>query len=282
MRELLGKPAGDAINESIKADVEALKAKGVTPTIAVVRVGAREDDLSYERGIKKKFADNECAVQIVELPEDVDQATLDKTVSDLDNDSNINGILMFRPLPKHLTDKNIVNSISSGKDLDCMGIQNMAKLFAGDSTGFAPCTAQAAIEILKHYDIDLKGKKVTVIGRSLVIGKPVALMLIKENATVTVCHTKTADLKAECLAADIIVAAAGAAKMVKEDMVREGQVIIDVGINVDENGKLCGDVDFANVAEKVEAITPVPRGVGSVTTSVLLKNTVANAVRMNS
>ena len=280
MRELLGKPAGDAINESLKADVAALKAKGVTPTIAVVRVGAREDDLSYERGIKKKFADNECDVRIVELAADCSQEELDSTVASLDNDDSVHGILMFRPLPKHLTDKNIVNTISSGKDLDCMGVQNMAKLFAGDSTGFAPCTAQAAIEILKHYNIDMKGKKVTVIGRSLVIGKPVALMLIKENATVTVCHTKTLDLKAECLAADIIVAAAGAAKMIKEDMVREGQIIIDVGINVDENGKLCGDVDFSNLCEKVEAITPVPRGVGSVTTSVLLKNTVTNAVRM--
>ncbi len=281
MIELLGKPAADAINESLKADISALKAKGVTPTIAVVRVGAREDDLSYERGIKKKFADNECDVRIVELAADCSQEELDSTVASLDNDDSVNGILMFRPLPKHLTDKNIVNTISSGKDLDCMGVQNMAKLFAGDNSGFAPCTAQAAIEILKHYNIDMKGKKVTVIGRSLVIGKPVALMLIKENATVTVCHTKTEDIKAECLAADIIVAAAGAAKMVKADMVREGQVIVDVGINVDENGKLCGDVDFAEVSEKVQAITPVPRGVGSVTTSVLLKNTVTNAVRMS-
>lgn len=280
MRELLGKPAADAINESLKADISNLKSKGVTPTIAVVRVGAREDDLSYERGIKKKFADNECEVRIVELAPDCTQEELDSTVASLDNDDSVNGILMFRPLPKHLTDKNIVNTISSGKDLDCMGVQNMAKLFAGDNSGFAPCTAQAAIEILKHYNIDMKGKKVTVIGRSLVIGKPVALMLIKENATVTVCHTKTQDIKAECLAADIIVAAAGAAKMVKADMVSEGQVIVDVGINVDENGKLCGDVDFTEVSEKVEAITPVPRGVGSVTTSVLLKNTVTNAVRM--
>ena len=160
-----------------------------------------------------------------------------------------------------------------------MGNANMAKLFAGDKTGFAPCTAQAVMEMIDHYGIDIKGKKVTVIGRSLVIGKPVALMLIAGNATVTVCHTKTADLKAECQAADIIVAAAGKAKMITAEYVRPGQTVIDVGMNVDEEGKLCGDVDFAGVSEIVDAITPVPRGVGSVTTSVLLANTVTNAAR---
>ena len=279
MTELLGKPVGDAINESLKATIADLEGKGIVPTLAVVRVGAREDDLAYERGIKKKFSDMNCQVTVVELPEDVSQEDLDETVKALDNDSEIHGILLFRPLPKHLTDKNIVNTISSGKDVDCMGNANMAKLFAGDKDGFAPCTAQAVMEMISHYGIDIKGKKVTVIGRSLVIGKPVALMLIGGNATVTVCHTKTADLKAECLAADIIVAAAGKAKMITKDYVRPGQIVLDVGMNVDEEGKLCGDVDFAGVSEIVDSITPVPRGVGSVTTSVLLKNTVTNASR---
>lgn len=279
MTELLGKPVGDAINESLKATIADLEGKGIVPTLAVVRVGAREDDLAYERGIKKKFSDMNCQVTVVELPEDVSQEDLDETVKALDNDSEIHGILLFRPLPKHLTDKNIVNTISSGKDVDCMGNANMAKLFAGDKDGFAPCTAQAVMEMISHYGIDIKGKKVTVIGRSLVIGKPVALLLIGGNATVTVCHTKTADLKAECLAADIIVAAAGKAKMITKDYVRPGQIVLDVGMNVDEEGKLCGDVDFAGVSEIVDSITPVPRGVGSVTTSVLLKNTVTNASR---
>ncbi len=279
MTELLGKPAADAVNERLKTQISDLENKGIVPTLAVVRVGAREDDLAYERGIKKKFSDMGCQVTVVELPEDVTQEDLDETVAALDSDAEIHGILLFRPLPKHLTDKNIVNSISSGKDVDCMGNANMAKLFAGDKEGFAPCTAQAVMEIIDHYGIDIKGKKVTVIGRSLVIGKPVALMLIAGNATVTVCHTKTADLKAECKAADIIVAAAGKAKMITADYVREGQIVIDVGMNVDENGKLCGDVDFAGVSEIVDAITPVPRGVGSVTTSVLLANTVTNASR---
>ncbi|SEW35144.1 methenyltetrahydrofolate cyclohydrolase /5,10-methylenetetrahydrofolate dehydrogenase (NADP+) [Ruminococcaceae bacterium KH2T8] len=279
MTELLGKPAADAVNERLKAQIAELEGKGIIPTLAVVRVGAREDDLAYERGIKKKFSDMGCEVTVVELPEDVSQEDLDETVAALDLDNEIHGILLFRPLPKHLTDKNIVNTISSGKDVDCMGNANMAKLFAGDKTGFAPCTAQAVMEMIDHYGIDIKGKKVTVIGRSLVIGKPVALMLIAGNATVTVCHTKTADLKAECQAADIIVAAAGKAKMITAEYVRPGQTVIDVGMNVDEEGKLCGDVDFAGVSEIVDAITPVPRGVGSVTTSVLLANTVTNAAR---
>ncbi|MCR5530060.1 MAG: bifunctional 5,10-methylenetetrahydrofolate dehydrogenase/5,10-methenyltetrahydrofolate cyclohydrolase [Saccharofermentans sp.] len=279
MTELLGKPVGDSINESLKGTIADLEGKGIVPTLAVVRVGAREDDLAYERGIKKKFSDMNCQVTVVELPEDVSQEDLDETVKALDNDSEIHGILLFRPLPKHLTDKNIVNTISSGKDVDCMGNANMAKLFAGDKDGFAPCTAQAVMEMISYYGIETKGKKITVIGRSLVIGKPVALMLIGANATVTVCHTKTADLKAECQAADIIVAAAGVAKMVTSDFVRPGQIVLDVGMNVDEEGKLCGDVDFAGVSETVDSITPVPRGVGSVTTSVLLKNTVTNASR---
>ena len=279
MTELLGKPVGDSINESLKGTIADLEGKGIVPTLAVVRVGAREDDLAYERGIKKKFSDMNCQVTVVELPEDVSQEDLDETVKALDNDSEIHGILLFRPLPKHLTDKNIVNTISSGKDVDCMGNANMAKLFAGDKDGFAPCTAQAVMEMISYYGIETKGKKITVIGRSLVIGKPVALMLIGANATVTVCHTKTADLKAECQAADIIVAAAGVAKMVTSDFVKPGQIVLDVGMNVDEEGKLCGDVDFAGVSEKVDSITPVPRGVGSVTTSVLLKNTVTNASR---
>lgn len=280
MIELRGKAVSDSIGEKLTPVIEDLKNKGIIPTLAVVRVGAREDDLAYERGLKKKFENYGCAFRVLELPEDVTQSELDETVNAADNDPDIHGILVFRPLPKHLTDKNIVNTISSGKDSDCMGMQNMAKVFAGDQTGYAPCTAQAVIEVLKHYGTDLKGKKVTVVGRSLVIGKPVALMLIKENATVTVCHTKTADLKAECQAADIVVAAAGVAKMLGSEYFRAGQTVIDVGMNVDEEGKLCGDVDYESVKDIVDAITPVPGGVGSVTTSVLLKHVVDNASRM--
>lgn len=279
MEELRGKAVADKMAEDINIQVEALKAKGIVPTLAVVRVGAREDDLAYERGIMKKFANANCEAKVYELPVDIDQETLDKTVSDLNEDNNIHGILLFRPLPKHLTDENIKNFIKPGKDVDVMGKGNMAGLFAGDKDAYAPCTAQAVIEILKNYNIETKGKNVTVVGRSLVIGKPVALLLIGENATVTVCHTKTKDLKAECKRADIIVAAAGVAKMLTDEHVKPGQVVIDVGMNVDENGKLCGDVDYEKVAPIVDKITPVPGGVGSVTTSVLLKYVVANAAR---
>ena len=277
MRELLGKPVADSIVESLAPEVAALKEKGKVPTLAVIRVGAREDDLAYERGLTKRFESAECAVKKIELPEDVTQDQLDKAVADADADPSIDGILMFRPLPKTLTDKNVLNTISAVKDVDGMGKANMADIFSGAGEGHAPCTAQAVIEMLKFHGIDIKGKKVTVVGRSLVIGKPVSMLLLKENATVKVCHTKTEDLKAECQWADIVVACAGKAKMLNSDYFRAGQTVIDVGMNVDEEGKLCGDVDFASVSEIVDAITPVPRGVGSVTTSVLLRAVVQNA-----
>ena len=281
MEELRGKAVAENLHLEIAKQTEELKAKGITPKLAVVRVGAREDDLAYERGILKKFANNNVDVVVKELPGDVDQETLDNEVKTLNEDPSVNGILMFRPLPKHLSDENIKTLIDPGKDVDVMGYGNMAGLFAGDKDAYAPCTAQAVMEILNFYGIETKGKNVTVIGRSLVIGKPVTLLLIAANATVTVCHTKTRDLKAECQRADIIVAAAGVAKMLTKEFVRPGQVVIDVGMNVDENGKLCGDVDFDEVSQIVDKITPVPGGVGAVTTSVLMKYTVNNAVKMN-
>ena len=277
MTELLGKPVADEITESLKPEILSLKQKGIVPTLAVIRVGAREDDLAYERGLKKRFENAECNVKIIELPEDVTQGVLDAAVASADEDPQIDGILMFRPLPKSLTDKNILNTISAVKDVDGMGKANMADIFSGAGEGHAPCTAEAVIEMLKHHNIEIKGKRVTVVGRSLVIGKPVSMLLLKENATVKVCHTKTEDLKAECRWADIVVACAGKAKMLDADYFRAGQTVIDVGMNVDEEGKLCGDVDYASVSEIVDAITPVPRGVGSVTTSVLLRAVVQNA-----
>ncbi|MCQ2482222.1 MAG: bifunctional 5,10-methylenetetrahydrofolate dehydrogenase/5,10-methenyltetrahydrofolate cyclohydrolase [Clostridia bacterium] len=277
MTELLGKPVADNINEQLRVKINELKNNGIIPTLAVVRVGAREDDLSYERGLLKKFDSMECKVNVFELPVDCTQQDLEELIVSLNENASIHGILMFRPLPRHLSEERIKTIINPAKDIDSMGTASLATVFAGAGEGYPPCTAQAVIEILKYYDIPLKGKKVTVIGRSLVIGKPVAMMLIKENATVTVCHTKTVDTPSECRNADIIVAAAGVAKMVKADYVKAGQTVIDVGMNVDENGKLCGDVDFDEVSSIVDKITPVPRGVGSVTTSVLLKHVVESA-----
>lgn len=277
MKELLGKPVADAILASLAPEVEKLKENGVVPRLAVVRVGAREDDLAYERGLTKRFEGAACDVKKIELSHNVSQGELDSAVEECDKDPLIDGILMFRPLPSWLDDIKIVNEISALKDVDGMGKANMAEIFAGSGKGHAPCTAQAVIEMLKFYGIELKGKKVTVVGRSLVIGKPLAMLLMKENATVKVCHTKTEDLKAECQWADIVVACAGKAKMLTKEYFREGQTVIDVGMNVDDEGKLCGDVDFEEVSKIVDAITPVPRGVGSVTTSVLLKAVVENA-----
>ena len=279
MKELLGKPAADKINEGLSLQIESLKEKGIVPTLEVIRVGAREDDLAYERGLLKKFDSMNCKVVVKELSSDCSQEDLEKAVKEANEDKGIHGILMFRPLPKSLSEARIKELIAPSKDVDSMGTASLAGVFAGDKDTFPPCTAQAVIEILKFYGIELKGKKVTVVGRSLVIGKPVSMLLMSENATVTICHTKTADLKSECKNADIIVACAGVAKMLDSEYVREGQYVVDVGMNVDENGKLCGDVDFASVCDIVEGITPVPRGVGSVTTSVLLKHTVNGALK---
>lgn len=279
MIELKGKPVADSITDKAKIRIEELNSRGISPKLAVIRVGERPDDISYERGILKRFEGAGCEYEVFTLPADCSQEELDAMFDARNNDDKIHGILLFRPLPKHLSDAHIRSSVKADKDIDAMGICNQAAMFAGDKNAFAPCTAQAVIEILHFYDIDLTGKKVTVVGRSPVIGRPVSLMLTSENATVTVCHTRTVNIEDELKNADIIVAAAGKAKMITAEMVKAGQTVIDVGMNVDENGKLCGDVDFEGVSSLVSAITPVPGGVGAVTTSVLLQNTVSGAER---
>ena len=274
MIRLGGKEAGDAITASLAPRIEELRSKGTVPTLGILRVGAREDDLAYERGIKKKFEAAGCGVRIVELPADCSQDDLDRGFNSLNNAEDVHGILVFRPLPKTLSDAYIKDTIKPSKDSDCMDIRNMAGVLSGDKNAMGPCTAEAVVRLMEHYGIETKGKKVAVIGRSLVIGRPVALMLIARDATVTVCHTKTVDLPGECRNADIIVACCGVAKTIGADHLREGQIVIDVGMNVDENGNLCGDVDYDKASEIAEAVTPVPGGVGSVTTSVLLKHVV--------
>ena len=281
MLRLAGKEVSDKILEQLRGSIEELTAKGHTPTLGVLRVGAREDDLSYERGLKKKFEQAGAGVKVTELPLECTQQELDSAFDQMNKDDNIHGILVFRPLPKHLTDEHLIETIDPGKDSDFMDIRNMAGVLAGRKDAPAPCTAEAVMEIIHHYGIETKGKKAVVLGRSLVIGKPVAMLLITDNATVTVCHTKTQDIKAVCQSADIIVACCGVAKMVTRDFVREGQVILDVGMNVDENGKLCGDVDYDGVSEIAGAITPVPGGVGTVTTAVLLRHVVNNCRLMH-
>ncbi len=278
-RQLLGKEVTAALNERIKADVAALNAKGVKPTLGIIRVGERPDDLSYERGATKRCETLGVEYKKYLLPADVSQEELLKVIDEVNKDDNIHGVLMFRPLPKHIDQTVVENALCAEKDVDCQTDASLGGVFTGKKVGFPPCTPQACMEILDHYGIDCTGKKAVVIGRSLVVGKPAAMMLIKKNATVTVCHTRTVDMPSVTREADILVVAAGRAGVVGADYVSPGQIVIDVGINVNEEGKLCGDVDYAAVEPIVEAITPVPGGVGSVTTSVLVGHVVEAAMR---
>jgi methylenetetrahydrofolate dehydrogenase (NADP+)/methenyltetrahydrofolate cyclohydrolase len=273
---LAGKAVADAIKEDLKKEVEELKAKGITPKLGIVRVGARPDDLFYEGGAKKTMDEIGIAYEVYEYPVDVDQATFEKGISDVAADASINAILMFAPLPKTLDERKIRSMIPPEKDADSMNLATAAKVYADDPTGFAPATPTACMEILKYYNIPLEGKRAVVLGRSLVVGKPAAMLLLRQNATVTICHSRTQNLADVCKEADILVAAIGRAKFVKANFVREGQVVVDVGINEDPDnpGKYVGDVDYAEVEPIVDKITPVPGGVGSVTTAVLAKHTV--------
>ena len=280
-KQLLGKEVTAALNEKIKANVAELEAKGVKPTLGIIRVGEREDDLSYERGATKRCETLGVAYEKFLRPEDVSQDELLATIDKVNKDDKIHGVLLFRPLPKHLDQAVIENALAAEKDVDCMTDLSMSGVFTGKKIGFPPCTPQACMEILDHYGIDCTGKKAVVIGRSLVVGKPAAMMLIKKNATVTVCHTRTVDMPSVVKEADIVVVAAGKAGVIDGSYLREGQIVIDVGINVNEEGKLCGDVNFEEAEKIVEAITPVPRGVGGVTTSILLEHVVDAAIAQN-
>ena len=276
-KQLLGKEVTAALNEKIKANVAELEAKGVKPTLGIIRVGEREDDLSYERGATKRCETLGVAYEKFLLPADVTQEELMATIDKVNKDDSIHGVLIFRPLPKHLDEAAVIKALSPEKDVDGITDGSMVGVFAGTKQGFPPCTPQACMEILDHYGIDCTGKKAVVVGRSLVVGKPAAMMLLKKNATVTICHTRTKDLAGTCRNAEILVAAAGRAKMLNGDYVAQDAVVIDVGINVDENGKLCGDVDYDTIQDKAQAATPVPGGVGAVTTAVLAKHLVRAA-----
>lgn len=273
---LTGKPVADAIKEELTKKVEALKGRNIVPKLGIVRVGARPDDLFYEGGAKKTCIAVGMESEVFEYPEDIDQAAFEKAITDVGAKNDVNGILMFSPLPKHLDERKIRTLIPVEKDVDCLSLGGAAKVFTDDPTGFPPCTPTACMDMIHHYDISIKGKKCVVVGRSLVVGKPLAMLLLREHGTVTICHSRTENLPGVCQEADILIAAVGRAKMVNADYVKEGQIVIDVGINADpENpGKYCGDVDYAAVEPIVARISPVPAGVGSVTTSVLCKQTI--------
>lgn len=274
MLELRGKKVSDGIKEYVSKELETLS---FVPKLAIVRVGENPDDMSYERGATKKLKSFGLDVASYVFPQDISDEEFKKAFRDINEDDEVTGILLLRPLPRTINEKDIENMIDPKKDLDGISPINIAKVFAGDTTGFSPCTAEAVIEVLKAYDIELTGKRITVVGRSMVVGKPVSMLLLKENATVTMTHTRTVDLKKTCSDAEIVIAAAGRAKMLNSDYCGQDAVMIDVGINVDENGKLCGDVDYASLDGKASAATPVPGGVGTVTTAVLAKHLIQAA-----
>lgn len=276
MEILKGLPVANAINEKLMEQVKSIE--GPLPHLAIIRVGERPDDCSYERGAVKKMDKVGVRCTTYTFDADIDNDTFQAEFDKINENPDIDGILMLRPLPKQLDEKQIENKIDPRKDLDGISPLNLAKVYAGDESGYAPCTAEAVIEMLDYAGIDIKGKRVTVVGRSLVIGKPVSMLLMKRNATVTVCHTKTVDMAGTCKNAEILVAAAGSARMIKKEYVADGAVVIDVGINADDEGNLCGDVDFDAISDIAAAATPVPGGVGSVTTSVLAKHLVKAAM----
>ena len=274
---LKGAPVVAAMNEANAARCAALREKGVVPTLAVVRVGAREDDLSYEKGVMARCAKVGVEVKQFLLPADASQEELLRVIADINADAAIHGCLLFRPLPKQFDDRTIRAALSPEKDIDGITDGSLAGVFTNTAVGYPPCTAQACLEILKFYNVPLSGRRAVVVGRSLVVGKPAAMMLDRENATVTLCNSRTQNLPDVCREADVVVVAMGRMGFIGAEHLRAGQVVVDVGIHVNEEGKLCGDVRFGEAEPVVEAITPVPGGVGTVTTSVLVSHVVEAA-----
>lgn len=275
---LRGADTARVLTERMKGEAAALSARGIVPTLAILRVGEREDDLSYERGAMKRCEQVGIAVRRFLLPSGVTQEKLLETVDSINADPEIDGCLIFRPLPGHLDDGQVRARLLPAKDVDGITDGSMSAVYSGSGRGFSPCTAQACVEILKNSGISLSGKRVTVVGRSLVIGRPAAMLLLAEHATVTICHTRTQNLPAVCREAEILIAAAGKAGVIGRESAAPGQIVLDVGIHMGEDGRLCGDVRFDEVEPVVKAITPVPGGVGAVTTSVLAGHVIEAAL----
>lgn len=276
---LSGKEVAKSITEQLKNEADILIAKGVKPTLAIIRVGQNPSDIAYENSVIKKAQSIGVAIVHFQHDDDVCEEDIVDTIHKVNKDQSIHGALMFRPLPKHLDDNKIRNELDPAKDLDCITDRSLLGVFIDRESCFAPCTAESALEILKYYDVPIEGKSAVVVGRSLVIGKPVAMMLLKEGASVTICHSKTPPEKLEeyCKNSDIIVAAVGRKNTINSKHVSGKQTIIDVGINFTEQGDMVGDVDFAAVENAVNRITPVPGGVGAVTTTLLMKHLIMSA-----
>lgn len=270
---------GADVSAGLKVQVESLlKELGRVPQLAIVRVGESPDDISYEKGAVRRMKSFGLNAEKFTFPEDIKDSDFKREFKKINEDSRIDGILVLKPLPPQIIQEDIDRMINPLKDLDGISPVNIAKVFSGDSTGFAPCTAEAAMNMLKMNHIELSGKRAVVIGRSMVVGRPLAMLLLQENATVMVCHTQTTDLQEACKSADILVTAAGSAGLIDHRFVKEGAVVIDVGINVDENGHLCGDVNFEDIRDTAGMATPVPGGIGDVTTAVLAGRLVSAAL----
>ena len=274
---LTGKEVSNAVKERVAEGVKTLAQSGITPTLAILRVGERPDDLSYERSAIKVAATLGIGVRSIVLPADATQEQIEAAIDGINDDASIHGCLMFRPLPKGIDETALCNRLDARKDMDGIGLSSLAGIFAGTGQGYAPCTAQACIEICDYYNVPVQGKRVMVIGRSLVIGKTVSMLFLQRNATVTICHSRSENLAEITREADVVVCATGRAKAYDARYFSAGQTVIDVGINVDDQGNLCGDVDFDSVEPIVATITPVPRGVGSVTTALLMEHVVKAA-----
>ena len=269
--------AARSIKEELAKKVQLLAAEGLKPKLGIIRVGARPEDISYEKGIMKNCESIGISCEVTALSDDISNEDFMKALEAANSDRSINGILVFRPLPAHIDEDRARNMINPAKDIDCMNPYNLAKVFEGDDSGFEPCTPAAVMEIIRFFGINLQGENVAVIGRSMVVGKPLSMMLLKENATVTICHSRTKDIRSIVSRADIVVAALGKARAVGADYIKPGAVVIDVGVNGAPEGGICGDVDFDKVKDIASKITPVPGGVGAVTTLMLLKHVVEAA-----
>jgi methylenetetrahydrofolate dehydrogenase (NADP+)/methenyltetrahydrofolate cyclohydrolase len=277
---LTGKEVAQKLDQDIQKDVQELKAKNVNPALRIMIVGGAEDSVFYANSAKKMAEKNGIACEIEQLPAATTQVEFVNILKQRNADKNIHGIIVMRPFPKQISEDVVKHILAPEKDVDCFNPVNAGKIMAGDMTGFPPATPQAVMEILRFYQVPMSGKEAVVIGRSMVVGKPMSMLLLGENATVTVCHSKTRDLPAVCRRADVLVAAIGKAKMITKDYIKPGAAVMDVGINP-EGDKFVGDVDTEPAKEVAGAITPVPGGVGTVTTRVLLKHVVKAARLQN-
>lgn len=276
---LKGTGTTNRIKEQIQQDVAELKEKGIQPVLGIIRVGDRPDDISYENSAIKKCDQSGIEVKTFHYPQDMPFEDYEKEFLKINADKTIHGILMLRPLPKHMDEERIKDLISPEKDIDCMSSQSLAKVFFGEESGFAPCTAEAVVRLLEQERIPIEGAECAIIGRSMVVGKPLAMMLLKRNATVTICHTRTRDMQEVTKRADILICAAGRARMIDQSYVKPGAVVVDVGINVDEEGNLCGDADTDSVLQHARLATPVPGGIGGITSWLLIEHVVRAAKR---